>query len=113
MTGEIIGLVTKEVKLVKKNEELTSKIMEHRKISEDKAQVVFNMMRYNMWTIKQFCDLTGYVESSISNMMRPKLVKGEYITHLDHCFPFQSLEKDGLKFIVRNEKSEKLLPKVE
>jgi hypothetical protein len=114
MIEERIGMENNEIKLIKKNDELVSKIMEQRKLSEDKAQLVKSMMRYNMWTMKQFCDLTGYKESTVTNLTRPSYNKNnDVITQLDFCYPLRSLDRKGPKFIVRNEKSEQFLPKVD
>ena len=114
MTEEKIGLGDDKIRLIKKNDELALAIMKQQKLPEEKATLIAYIMRYNMWTMAQFGDLTGYAPSTITNLTRPFYNKaGELVTELDFCYPFKSLEGSGPKFIIRNEKSESFLPKVE
>ena len=106
-----VGLEKIEIKLVKRDPLLEDKIMKERKIPEEKRQKVRQMLRHNCWTIKQFSELTGLAVSSIANMTRPIYKDKKLITHLDFGYPFEDLSGSGQKFIVRNEKSEKYLPK--
>jgi hypothetical protein len=70
---------------------------------------VKSMMQYNMFTINQFSRLTGLTVSVIHNKIRPILLGETYNTDLNFCYPFSDLDNEGLKFIVRDGKSEKLL----
>ena len=108
--NEKIGLIKTTIRLVKKDEELTHRIMNERGIEEKDEETVFEMLRHNMWTTRQFSDITGLAESTITNKCRPVYRDGEIKTELDHCYPFSYLGGLGPKFIVRNEKSEALLP---
>jgi hypothetical protein len=101
------------VRLVKRDEELVDRIMIARDLEGVFDDNVRDMLRYNVWTVKQFKDLTGLAVSTIENKCRPIYKDGEIFTELDFCFPFGHLEGRGPKFIIRNEKSEALLPKSE
>lgn len=105
-----IGLVRTEIRLVKKDQELVERVIKARDLLEEDREAVSEILRHNVWTINQFSDLTGLKESTISNKVRPKYKNGELTTELDFCYPFSDLEGLGPKFIVRNEKSERLLP---
>lgn len=104
------GLININIRLVKKDEGLVDRIISARNLSEEDRESVRRMLYLNIWTIKQFMGLTGYKPSTIANKTRPNYTNGELTTELDFCYPFQNLEGTGPKFIVRNEKSEKLLP---
>ena len=104
------GLLKTQIRLVKKDEELIDRIMIARDFPEEEREAIIEILRYNVWTIKQFSDLTGFVESTISNKTRPLWRGGELVTELDHCYPFADIEGLGPKFIVRNQKSEAMLP---
>jgi hypothetical protein len=73
------------------------------------ADMVKSMMRYNIFTINQFCTLTQLADSTVRNKIRPTIINGELNTELDYCFPFNNGLNEGPLFIVRNEKSEKYL----
>lgn len=105
------GLLNETIRLVKKNEELTKHLRKNMKTLVDES-LVQDMLKYNVWTIRQFSDLTGYKEATILNKTRPIYKGEELVTELDFCFPFMDTQGTGPKFIVRNEKSEKMLPKI-
>jgi hypothetical protein len=104
------GLIKTTIRLIKKDEELMDRIILDRDIVEAKVETLLDILRHNVWTIQQFADITGLAQSTIANKCRPQYKNGEIGTELDHCYPFADLEGLGPKFIVRNEKSEALLP---
>jgi|GEM_PF-1681638 hypothetical protein len=65
------------------------------------------LMRYNVWTIDQFCDISGLKVSTINNMVRPTFTANRFGLKLDFCYPHPSSDGTGPKFIVRNDKSER------
>lgn len=73
------------------------------------ANTVRKMMRYNIFTIRQFATLKGVSISHILNKTSPSVINGTIGTDLDFCYPFGSPEEEGPKFIYRNEKSEQYL----
>jgi len=86
--------------------ELAERISTHRKL--DKKDVI-KMLRYNAWTFRQYSELTGFREGSISNKGRPKFVGGEWVSDIDIVFPFPSMHSSGPRFVVNNEKSRKYI----
>jgi hypothetical protein len=69
-----------------------------------------DMMRYNVWTVKMYSDLVCLDISTITSYTRPAIVAPNTIGYkLDVCYPFADVNGTGPKFILRNEKSEKLL----
>lgn len=103
--------------LIKEDDKLTERLTEALMVPDGNItrelfkKKVAAMLRYDVWTIRQFADLTGYAESTIANKTRPNFnKKGDLITELDYCYPFSNLKGLGPKFIIRNAKSEKLLP---
>jgi len=70
---------------------------------------VRKLMRYNVWTIDQFCDISGFRVGKISNLSRPNFDGTKYVSELDICYPFPESTGKGPKFIIRNEKSEKYI----
>lgn len=110
--SEKIGLIKTTIRLVKKDEELVGRILAAKAMGEEDGdqETVVDLLRYNMWTIQQFVDVTGLSQSTISNKCRPQYKGGEIVTELDFCYPFADMVGLGPKFIVRNEKSEALLP---
>ena len=72
-------------------------------------ETVRGMLRYNVFTIGQFKDLTQMPDSTIRNKLRPAIIDGQLNTELDYCYPFQNKEGAGPTFILRNSKSEKYL----
>ncbi len=105
-----IGLVKVPIRLVKKDEDLVNRIMKCQKISEEHREELIEILRHNVWTTNQFSDLTGFKESTITNKTRPSYRNNELVTELDFAYPFADLNGTGPKFIVRNEKSEAMLP---
>lgn len=95
-----------ECRYVKTDPEIIESIAKKREIEPVRVK---SMMRYNIFTIKQFSDLTGLAISSIVNKTRPISRNGEWSTDLDFCYPFQDKKDTGPKFIIRNTKSEKYL----
>jgi hypothetical protein len=75
---------------------------------KDEAQVK-ELMRYNVWTVDQFMDVSGFSVSTITNMARPAFIGNELGTKLDYCFPWPDKNGRGPKFIVRNEKAERYI----
>lgn len=104
-----IGLMKKEIRLVKKDDELINRVVASNGIFKDPKEVA-QMLRYNVFTVKQFSDLTGLAQSTILNKCRPIYREGNLVTDLDFCHPFADLDGMGPKFIIRNDKSESLLP---
>lgn len=100
-----------EIRLVKFDESLYNKIIETRNIlSEDDRAVVREALRYNVFSITAFSDISGIPKSTITSKMRPSLdASGEIYTELDYTYLFSGLHNNGFKFIVRNEKSEGIL----
>lgn len=111
---EIIGLQQREIRLVKRNDSLVKLIYD--KVKEENPQVTMDlikeMLRYDVWTVRQFSDLTGLAESTIANKCRPLFKNGKYVTELDFTYTHPDFKGDGWKGILRNEKSEKLLPQL-
>ena len=107
---ERIGLIKIIIRLISKDNELIGRIIEERGLKEDDRKRVTELLRHNIWTTNQFRDITGYNESTIANKTRPQYRDGELQTELDFCYPFADLDGLGPKFIVRNEKSEAMLP---
>jgi hypothetical protein len=104
---EKIGLINGiECKFAKTDPLLIESVSKRTGISLDKAR---EMMRYNVFTMNQYSQLTGKAISTITNMARPNYKDGVLVTELDFCFPFSDTENKGQKFIVRNSKSEKYL----
>lgn len=72
---------------------------------KDEHQVKM-LMRYNVWTIAQFCDVSGLAVSSVTNLARPTFSQGKLSVKLNVCYPFPDSDGNGPKFVVRNKKSE-------
>ena len=108
--NEKIGLIKVTIRLVKKDDELVDRIMVSRDLPESEREDVVEILRHNVWTTNQFKDLTGMAQATIANKTRPTYKNGDITTDLDFCYPFADLEGLGPKFIVRNEKSEAMLP---
>jgi len=105
---EKFGLISGiECKYVKTDPELIDAISQRTGIEPHKVKV---MMRYNIFTIAQFAELSQLAISSILNKTRPSIVDketGGLGTELDFTYPFQTSKTEGPKFILRNEKSER------
>jgi hypothetical protein len=97
-----------ECKFAKTDPSLIEAIAKRTEMPIDRVRT---MMRYNVFTITQFADLTGLAVSTITNKSRPLINKttGDLETELDCCFPYPRKTNEGPKFVVRNEKAEKLL----
>lgn len=108
--SEKIGLLDQQIRLIKKDDDLIERIIEERNIDPKLRNVIRNMLRYNVWTITQFSELSGLAVSTIANKCRPAYKNGKLSTDLDFCYPFADLEGTGPKYIVRNERSERYLP---
>lgn len=110
-TETIPGLLNVEISLVKRDIELEQKIIEKLQIDEVLIPKLRKMLRYNVWTINQFADISGLAVSTINNLTRPLFDKttGTMATGLDYCYPHEYFGSLGAKMIVRNEKSEKYL----
>ena len=102
-----------EVRFVKFDEDLYNHIIKSRNISDNEDQEkVKEALRYNIFTVIMFSDMTGIPLSTVNSKTSLKLSRsGEVYTDLDYAYPWPSLKKYGGKFIVRNEKSEELLKK--
>ena len=104
---EKIGLINGvECKFVKTDPALIESITKRTGLP---IELVKTAMRYNVFTVNQFSQLTGKAISTITNMARPNYKEGRLVTELDYCFPFPNNGHEGPKFIVRNSKSEKYL----
>ena len=104
---ERIGLINGvECKFVKTDIALIESLSERTGMSIDMVKTV---MRYNVFTMNQFSQLTGKAISTITNMTRPNYKGGILVAELDFCFPFPDKDNEGPKFVVRNSKSEKYL----
>ena len=95
-----------ECKFVKTDPELIQALVVRTGMNEDAVKA---MMRYSMFTVNQFSDLTGLSVSHILNKTRPSVINGSVGVELDYCYPFRDKDNDGPKFIVRNAKAEKYL----
>ena len=106
---EKFGLITGVECNFKKSEPETIKAIAKR--LDRKYDEIKEVLRYNILTVEQFCDLSELARSTVDNKTRPLMNKetGQLETELDFCYPFRGLKKMGPKFIVRNEKSERYL----
>ena len=104
---ERIGLINGvECKFAKTDPSLIESLSERTGLSIDMVRA---MMRYNIFTMNQYSQLTGRAISTITNMARPNYKEGVLVTELDFCFPFPDKDNEGPKFVIRNSKSEKYL----
>jgi hypothetical protein len=95
-----------ECGFVKADPELTEQIANKRGIDPDKVK---EMLRYNIFTVGQFSELTGLTVSTVHNKIRPVLKNDQYSTDLNFCHPFAGIKEKGPRFIVRDEKAENFL----
>ena len=96
-----------QCQFTKTDQALIDKIASDRKIAPDKAK---RMLRYNIFTVLQFTDLTGLTISGVAHLMRPSFKNGKLVAPaINHCYPFADKNGSGPKFVVRDEKSEKYL----
>ena len=104
------GLITGiECKYVKTDPEIIEAIAKRTGIDPLRVK---SMMRYNIFSVLQYSELSGLAVSSILNKTRPSIVNkedGALGTELDFIYPFQTKDQSAPKFIVRNGKSEKYL----
>ena len=103
MFGLLKGI---ECKFVKTEIEVIQRLSEETGIDIERVKL---MMRYNIFTMNQFSQLTQLTLATVAHKTTPTIMNREYNTELDFCYPFADNEKSGPKFIVRNEKSEKYL----
>ena len=112
---EEYGQVNREVVFAKTDPEIIKKLFARLKEEKPEAykdeQYVRNLMRYNVWTIDQFCDVSGLSVSTVNNLARPTFSAKEnkVCSTLNYCFPHPDSGGKGPKFVVRNEKSEKYI----
>lgn len=107
MEAEQLGYIEgTECKFVKTDPALIEKIAQKRK---QPVEMIKKTMRYNVFTVAQFCTLTGLEPGTVNNHTRPSILNGVLGAKLDYCHPFPDGTGLGPKFIVRNEKSEKYL----
>ena len=107
---KVVGLEAERVALRKKDEELEDILLERMGWEEEMRKKVRSMLQYNVLTPKQISDLTGLKIPTLSNRTRPTYnSQGELVSELDFCYPFEDATGLGPKFIVRNEKLDKLL----
>jgi hypothetical protein len=103
-SGLIIGV---QVLMVKTAPDIIDAIALRTGIETSKVKA---MMRYNVFTISQYIDLSGMAESTIRNKIRPtKMDKasGKWVTELNFCYPHPNKDGESPLFIFRDEKSEK------
>lgn len=114
---EEFGLINTEVVFVKTDPEIIKKLFARLSTEECKdckspykdEKQVKALMRYNVWTVKQFSDVSGLDVSTITNLARPAFIGNKIGTKLDLCFPYPDSDGRGPKFIFRNEKSERYI----
>jgi len=103
---EVLSGPLVECRFVKTDPKLIERISIKRAIP---INLVYAMMRYNMFTVNQYVQLTGLPQSTVTNKSRPNLVNGEIVFELKVVYPFQDSDGVGPKFILRNKESEKYL----
>lgn len=107
---EKFGLVPGiECKYVRTEPEIITAIAKRTGIDPARVKA---MMRYNIFTVAQFAELSQLAVSSVLNKTRPSIVNkdaGTLGTELDYTYPFQTKDSEGPKFILRNEKAERYL----
>jgi hypothetical protein len=107
---EEYGILNIEVAYCKTDPDVIKKLF--KRLHEEKPDAysdekkVRTLMRYNVWTIDQFKDVSGLSVSTITNLARPNFIQNKTGTKLDTCFPFPDSDGRGPKFVVRNAKSE-------
>lgn len=112
---EEYGQLNIEVVFVKADPEIAKKLFARlRKEKPDSytdEKQVKALLRYNVWTIDQFCDVSGLSVSTVNNLARPTFSAKEnkVCSTLNYCFPHPDSGGKGPKFVVRNEKSEKYI----
>lgn len=103
--GEIRGVI---VCLYKFDHELITLLS---KTFMKSREYIIERMRYNVWTMKQFADLTKKSVPTITNMTNRPIIldDGQVGVALNHCYPFPGEDHTGPRFIFRDEKSMKYL----
>lgn len=103
--NKVPGLVDEvECKFAKTDSAVLEKIAAERSIELERVK---RMMRYNMFTVQQFADLTGMALHSIHGLARPGFSGGKVVEpKINFCYPFPDQTGTGPKFIYRDEKSE-------
>lgn len=100
------GLKKVESKFAKTDQETISRIAV--KLSIDEA-VVRDMMRYNVFTVNQFAQLSGMSVASVLIKTSDTVIDGVICSELNFCYPYKDLKGNGPKFIVRDDKTVKYL----
>jgi hypothetical protein len=106
---EKFGLIENvECKFVKTDPAIIESMSKRTGIPIEKMK---SMLRYNMFTVNQFAQISQLAVSSVTNKTRPSINSddGSWDTELDYCFPFRDKDQEGPKFVVRNAKSEKYI----
>ena len=107
MNKSQIGLIAEiDCRFKKTDASLIASISEKRGIPEDRIK---SKMKYNMFTINQFADITGLSVSNILNKTRSSVINGVINTELNFCYPFSDENNEGPKFIVRDAKAEEYI----
>jgi hypothetical protein len=111
---EEFGLINTEVAFVKTDPEVIKQLFARLRKEKEGAYAdekkVKTLMRYNVWTVEQFSDVSGLAVSTITNLARPYFTDDKLLsTRLDYCYPWPNSKGKGPKFIVRNGKSEKYI----
>jgi hypothetical protein len=114
---EPVEIIPVTVALIKTDPEILEKLFA--RLSKDSCngcqnpytdeKQVKQLMRYNIWTVDQFADVSGFSVSTITNMARPGFIGNKIGCKLDACFPFPDSDGRGPKFILRNQKSEQYI----
>ena len=106
MEDEILGLITGvECKFVKTDPLLIEELAKEKNLSEGMVKI---WMRYNIFTVKQFSDLSGLTVGAVTNLTRPSLNGTQVVApKINFCYPFPDHDGNGPKYIFRNEASEK------
>lgn len=101
--GEVKDVI---ISLVKLDNDLISKIVS--KMGMDTLpgyDYVKRRMRYNVWTVDQFCELTSKSVPNITILTKKIVMQGTAPSAaLNYCYPMEGKTK-GPKFIYRNVKS--------
>ena len=107
MDEKELGLIEGiEIVFVKTDPEIIKALSTKHSVDE---KMVKRMMRYNVWTMKQFAELAGLDISTVTNLTRPTVIDNTIGVKLEYCYPLADITGDGPKCILRNEKSEKYL----
>jgi len=106
MNKEQLGFIEGiECRFVKTDSSMIESIIKKTGLKEH-DQLIKKCLRYNIFTVAQFCFLSGLTTAHVHNMTKPSIINSRVGTKLDYCYPFPDDYGPGPKFIVRNEKSE-------